>query len=695
MFFVCLAPKTVAQGWPSGYEGVMLQGFYWDSYSDTKWTNLTAQADELSQYFDLIWIPNSGYCGAGNNMGYMPQYWFRHDSSFGTEAELREMISTYKAKGTGFVADVVINHRNGVTNWTDFPTETDHNGVTWTWGPWAICSNDEVANASGQAKPTGAPDTGDNFDGCRDLDHTNETVQNGIKAYLDFLLNELGYEGVRYDMVKGYAPEYTGIYNEAANPSYSVGECWDNYDVVTAWIEGTKRDDKIQSAAFDFPCKYAMNEAFANGDYSKLVWARYGTTNQPAGLIHMDGYCRFAVTFVDNHDTYRDGNKFTGNVVAANAFMLCNPGTPCVFLPHWQAYKDELKKLIEIRKAVGINNESSVKVLESAGDIYVAEVNGTKGSLVVKIGSRYTYTPTGYTGDDVVASGDDYCIWTKVDVSSNIPVVKLSPEGGVYEGGTTVTITVSNVAEGKTATVYYTLDGTQPSVSNGVKAASGVQINITKETTIKAMAVVDGIQSSVVTATYYTEVSPITVYLEKSSAWNRVNYYAWCESGAVVTELLGSWPGTAITTIYTDKDNIEYYAYTFDASVRSLNIIFNDGTNQTVDIKNITKSTFYRLNATSGKTIGVTDITSNVNTGIKNATVCPVQVSVYPNPVVDVLTVRSPMSVERVFIYDMNGRLVSQSRYPVIEVDGLSSGFYLYRVILADGEISYGKFVKQ
>ena len=50
----------MAQGWPANYGGVMLQGFYWDSYDDTRWSTLTSQADELSQYFDLIWVPNSG-----------------------------------------------------------------------------------------------------------------------------------------------------------------------------------------------------------------------------------------------------------------------------------------------------------------------------------------------------------------------------------------------------------------------------------------------------------------------------------------------------------------------------------------------------------------------------------------------------------------------------------------------------------
>ena len=43
--------SSKAQGWQPNYGGVMLQGFYWDSYADTKWTALERQADELSQYF--------------------------------------------------------------------------------------------------------------------------------------------------------------------------------------------------------------------------------------------------------------------------------------------------------------------------------------------------------------------------------------------------------------------------------------------------------------------------------------------------------------------------------------------------------------------------------------------------------------------------------------------------------------------
>lgn len=400
--------------WPKQYVGVMLQGFQWDSYSgtnNTKWTSLTAQADELSKYFKLIWVPNGAKPAASPSMGYDPVYWFtNYNSSFGNEAQLREMIRTYKEKGTGIIADVVINHRSGVSNWTNFPKET-WNGETYQLGPQHICCTDEVKDAAGQAKPTGAPDTGEDFGGSRDLDHTSAEVQRNCKAYCQFLLQDMGFVGFRYDMVKGYAGKYTKMYNEASGTQYSVGEYWDgNYDAVAGWIEATSK----QSAAFDFPLKYQLNKAFDQNDMTQLVWKANGTTDQPAGMIHF-GYADYAVTFVDNHDTYRDGSKFNGNVVAANAFILCSPGTPCVFWAHYVQNKAAIQKLIDIRNSVGVHNQSAVTVLQSSRDCYMAEVTGKNGKLVVKIGSAQV-SPSGYTNADIKACGNDYCVWTKTDV---------------------------------------------------------------------------------------------------------------------------------------------------------------------------------------------------------------------------------------------------------------------------------------
>lgn len=54
VLLLMLPAMMLGQGWPSGYSGVMLQGFYWDSYTDTRWTNLESQADELAEFFKLV-----------------------------------------------------------------------------------------------------------------------------------------------------------------------------------------------------------------------------------------------------------------------------------------------------------------------------------------------------------------------------------------------------------------------------------------------------------------------------------------------------------------------------------------------------------------------------------------------------------------------------------------------------------------
>ena len=408
-----------AQGWPEKYDGVMLQGFYWDSYSDSKWSQLTVQAEELSQYFKLIWVPNSGktdayYSSKSNTMGYDPCFWLDHESCWGTEAQLKEMITTFKDKGTGIIEDVVINHKNGRGSWVHFPDETKGSySVTWDNTNYSgICKTDEC-NQKGYTT-TGADDTGDDFPGYRDLDHTNATVQQNVKTYLKYLLNELGYAGFRYDMVKGYKAEYTGLYNKDAQPTYSVGEYWDgDVSKVKAWIDGTKQDGVVQSAAFDFPLKYYINSAFSNNGNN---WSDLDKT----ALANDAAYARYAVTFVDNHDTGRSkddgGDPLYANVEAANAFIMTMPGTPCVWLKHWMSSKTAIKKQIVVRKAAGVNNQSEILSHEASANGYVLTVKGTKGNVLLVLGSETAAT----TGYKLAVEGTNYKMYVSnsVDISA-------------------------------------------------------------------------------------------------------------------------------------------------------------------------------------------------------------------------------------------------------------------------------------
>ena len=400
-------PTPVVQGcegWPADYGGVMLQGFYWDSFDDSQWTELEAQADELSTTFDLVWLPQSGNCG-GQSMGYDDLYWFsNYNSSFGNEQQLRSLISTFKQKGIKTIADVVINHRKNVSNWVDFPKET-YKGVTYEMKSTDICANDDGGKTKTWATQNGYSlssntDTGEGWDGMRDIDHKSENVQTIVKAYLDMLLNDLGYAGFRYDMVKGYSPSYTGLYNATAQPEFSVGECWDGTTVIKNWIEGTKVDGQIQSAAFDFQFRYTVRNAMNRGNYTWLGQQNDG--NWPLVSSKQDNgkYRRYAVTFVENHDTERRSNAaqdpLTKDTLAANAYMLAMPGTPCVFLKHWKAYKQEIANMAAVRKAVGITNTSVPTQVTSNKEYYAVEVAGSGDKkLLCVVGTKAAdYTPT-------------------------------------------------------------------------------------------------------------------------------------------------------------------------------------------------------------------------------------------------------------------------------------------------------------
>ena len=88
----------------------------------------------------------------------------------------------------------------------------------------------------------------------------------------------------------------------------------------------------------------------------------------------------------------------------------------------------------------------------------------------------------------------------------------------------------------------------------------------------------------------------IYVMLDASNLkWDKIYLYAWNKDGT----LCGEWPGMDIE-LYSGRYYVEFYAET------PFNIIWNNGTDQTVDIKNVSQSTMYTLTSNEGKSIGYT-----------------------------------------------------------------------------------------
>ena len=600
---------TAAIGWPAAYSGVMLQAFYWDSFDDTQWTVLESQADEMAGTFDLVWIPQSGNCG-GKSMGYDDYYWFpgsdHYTSSFGTEAQLRSLINTLKGKGIKTIADVVINHRRNVSNWVDFPKET-YNGVTYEMTSTDICANDDGgatktwATQNGFSLSTNA-DSGEGWDGMRDIDHKSQNVQTIVKAYLDCLKNDLGYAGFRYDMVKGYSASYTGMYNAASQPEFSVGEYWDNTNNIKNWIEGTKVNGVIQSAAFDFQFKYVVRNATDNGNWVSLSQQNDGSWPLVSSNYEQGKYRRYAVTFVENHDTQvrHDGSSngpLRKDTLAANAYMMAMPGTPCVFLPHWQDYPAQIKAMVAARKTAGINSESSYEAYRTGKKYY---------SIITKTGSNNCLLAA--IGDvAAVEALVDAQQWTKITQGyhyayyfpATMNTAYADLPSGKYEGTQQVMLSAVTTTAG--AQVVYTTDGSAPTAGS-TAVASGTMVSIpVGTTTLKAALLTGGQVGQVVTRTYDVKESekdkPVEIpaccvvnagetcaFFEAPASWTEtIMCWAWSTQNFTGN----NWPGEACQKIGTANNGNSVWKWTYSGSLTTqpANIIFsNNGSPQTADL---------------------------------------------------------------------------------------------------------------
>lgn len=592
-----------AQGWPANYSGVMLQGFSWDSYDYSQWTVLEKQADDMKGFIDLVWLPQSGKCIETTKvMGYMPYYYFNQNSSFGTEAELRSLIAKFKANGIGAIADVVVNHRN-TDGWYTFPAET-YKGVTYKMLSTDICKNDDDGSTATQAKKDGVSlsnnyDEGTDFGGCRDIDHKSENVQKIIKAYLKFLKEDIGYTGFRYDMVKGFSGSHVADYNDATGVKFSVGEYWDGNPSIINWINSTNK----KSAAFDFQFRYNVRDAVGVVKDNKIVSSpNWSKLKSDYNLMHDPTYRQYAITFVENHDMqYRSADEpldpLKRDTLAANAYMLAMPGTPCVFQPHWRAYKQEIKSMIEARKLAGITNMSNYTNKMAQTACFANETTGDKAKLIVVVGNNTkAYTPgADYTQ---ILEGYHYRYYLSKSAETawcNIP-------SGEYEAGFKAKLTA--VSQNSNAKLVYTTDGTDPTAKSK-QVATGNTINIDETCTLKVGLLSNGTVTGIRTYNYTVkafEPYTITIYAnaDQVTNWGSVMYfYAWNSSE---TFTLG-WPGTAVTATKTLNGKKWYY---MDFKIKSkdaiVNIIFNQGNGtgkkQTEDLNAGNSTKFYEITTT-------------------------------------------------------------------------------------------------
>lgn len=500
--------KQTDKTYTENKSGVILQGFNWDSaprgdgYNAAnphpKWgrwyKTMLKYSNDIKDNFEYVWFPPPSKTDTSSSEGYAPTELNDLNSCYGTEEELSEVISAISPE-TKAIADIVVNHRAGTSDWGDFTNPK------WTDDYYSITSDDEF-NTSNK----GAADTGMGYEAYRDLDHTNPQVQQGIYSWMNSVLKRVGFVGWRYDYVKGFDGKYVGYYNAMSNAAFSVGENWpaggeDWKNIISSWINATGNTVNgvtgKQSRAFDFVLKQNLNNAFgwtkAGDDSNDNLW-NLSLLADDSTLMRSNPSA--AITFIDNHDTgstQKEWELSWFDVPAAYAYILTHPGMPCVASQHYfsengdqyrgaetvpgttNTMKEHIDYLIDLRKSVGIEYDDSVTVLDSSETNYAAQITGTNGEIVVKIGGDAWFpTGKGYDGNYPIYSGTNFEIWQKgnkgvapapVDLTISAPdwiwsdnaVLYAWVWGGEYgEGrwveatgsGTTINLTIKNDAKG-------------------------------------------------------------------------------------------------------------------------------------------------------------------------------------------------------------------------------------------------------
>lgn len=435
---------------------IILQAFKWDARHNHKignWYNLLKSKipKMLESKITMVWLPPACKNRSQDWVGYTPMdyydlgeytqwiqvwdglafVWMKHkgkETLYGSKEELLDLLTSMNNHHIVSIVDVVLNHRD--------PQQVNYFGEMVSWGgPQHMIASGKMVWGDSSLRPAGAPfwsedrpeelatwygggslypDDGENGFSSN-LAHENPKVRAEVKEWMIWLKEVVGFKGWRYDYVKGYDPSRIEEYNGATSPVISIGEYWDgNAQKISSWIDKTATTEDLRSCAFDFPLQSHLRQIF----YGVKPFDELGLWCMDANLSLIKNRPGKAVTFLENHDTIRSANDSfpldNKRLIQGYVFLLTHPGIPCIYWSHMfernQEVYDTISQLCNIRKKLGLQNTSTVEMIEWQL-CYVVKIDD---HVLVQIGD-YLWSPDRIGGNwNLVADGDGWAIWDRL-----------------------------------------------------------------------------------------------------------------------------------------------------------------------------------------------------------------------------------------------------------------------------------------
>jgi alpha-amylase len=384
--------------------GVIMQAFYWDcpgleGREEQWWKYLEGEVPALKDAgFTALWLPPANKAANidGPSMGYDPYDYYDlghldQKSSvktwFGSKEELLSLIRKASGHGMQVYADIVINHCSGGDALELNPID---NKERWTrYTPESGKFSRDYRSFHPSPYETWDDMT---FGDMPDLCHRNPRVYAELIEYARWLLEDVGFDGFRYDCVKGYGgwmvrsiQELRALKNGKPIKPFGVGECWDSDREIKEWLDETNIWSDNPVCACHFPLRYRLKDLCDTYGFSlrELADGRTLLKDRP----------HEAVTFVENHDVVRD-HPIVNDKMLAYAFILTHEGYPCVF---WQDYYNwglgRFGGRHGIAALVSIHEDHAggpASVLHADDDLYIMQREGHGGQkgLVFVLNNR-------------------------------------------------------------------------------------------------------------------------------------------------------------------------------------------------------------------------------------------------------------------------------------------------------------------
>lgn len=212
-------------------------------------------------------------------------------------------------------------------------------------------------------------------------------------------------------------------------------------------------------------------------------------------------------------------------------------------------------------------------------------------NLILNSGNGQTPDIKGITEDTYIEydGGSNY---RQIEISSDEPVVRFSPNGGIFKTETLdVTATVANATS-----AWYRINGGAQVNILGPTATFTIGGDVHYDSTISVDWSATGATGTRTGKVTYTKQDPSaattwTFYYDNrnSSSWNTVNAYLWDNTSG--KEYLGVWPGKAMDC----EGDLYKISFTTHDDIDSPMIIFNNGDKeQTADFVAVNNATYIR-----------------------------------------------------------------------------------------------------